>query len=268
MDAAQIGRMTRRANAVLSVLTLVLVAGCGGSTNDDQPSTGGVGGGSGGAATGGSGGNTGGSPGGGSGGLAGSGAVGGAAGASCALYLDQTGQATTVRLTNQRTEPIFLGGSNDCGPTEPFGIEGPDGKPVKLWPGGCGHTCEGLQSHGNYCSGACMMPPLIRIEPGGTYERKWQGVVFEPASMPDSCYSDPNDLLTSCEQQLPAPAGKYAFSASASAQATCGSGSCVCPAGSPGWCELPGGGQLGSPSLAASADLSLPAANLVELSFQ
>jgi len=170
-----------------------------------------------------------------------------------------------VRIENQTGAPVFMGGSSDCGPIEVFSVTDSKGAPVKLFAGGCGHTCEALQQHGNYCTGACMMPPLIRIEAGGHYDRKWSGTVFSQKAMPTECYVDLNTAMDSCEQRLAAPAGGYAFAASVATAATCNGQPCACPPGSSGACEIPSGGQLGGTTLSAAAKISFPAESLVVL---
>lgn len=251
---------------MLHQLALALALGsflvaCGGSTDADGTSTGGA------AGSGGAGGSVGGA--GGAGGSGGSGGgAGGGAGTACDDFLDQAGKAVTVRIRNATSGPLYMGGGSDCGPNEVYAVTDGGGGPVKLFAGGCGHTCEALQQHGNYCTGACMMPPLIRIEPGGHYDRKWSGTIFQQQHMPTDCYVDLNTAMDSCEQQVTAPAGSYTFSTSAATSATCNGGSCDCTPDAAGACEIPSGGQLGGGTLSAKAVLGYPADPLVELSLQ
>lgn len=225
----------------------LFVFACGGSTDQDASPGGGAAG---------------------TGGGAGSGGTAGTGGAACADYLDQSGQEVTVRIKNETSAPVFMGGSNDCGPVEVFAVKDPTGADVKLFAGGCGHTCEALQQHGNYCTGACMMPALIRIDPGGHYDRKWSGTVFEQKQMPSECYVDLNTAMDSCEQRVAAPAGDYGFFTSAATSASCNGGSCDCAPNAAGSCEIAGGGQLGTTLMSAAAKLAFPSESLVELSLQ
>lgn len=255
-----------------SILLIVALSSfaCGGSTDADTNSTGGAAGSGGGGTGGGGAGGTSGSGGDGGGGMGGGGmgGVAGAGGSACGDFLDQSGTPVSVKITNKTSAPVFMGGSNGCGPIEVFSITDASGKTVAQMAGGCGHTCEALREHGNYCSGACMVPPLVRINPGGSYLAQWAGTVFEPAPMPSECYKDQNGVMDSCYRELAAPAGGYGFAASAATQATCNGGSCDCPPDASGSCQITGGGTLGGSTLSASAKLSLPGSGSIELLFQ
>ncbi|MFO0568405.1 MAG: hypothetical protein U0263_22275 [Polyangiaceae bacterium] len=256
--------MSSRLTLLLALSLFPLAIGCGGST-DQEASTGGAAGAPAGGGTGGVGaaGGTGGS-----GAVGGAGATGGTGGASCDAYLDQSGQMVTVRIRNQTAGPVFLGGPNDCSQSLPFSLNDPAGAPVSLFAGGCGNTCEALQQHANYCTGACMQPLMIRIEAGGYFDTSWSGTVFEQAFMPTDCYVDLNTAMDSCEQRLAAPAGSYAFTSSANTAADCGGQTCTCTPSAAGSCEISGGAQLAGSTLTATAKLDHPGASLVEIAIK
>jgi len=248
--------MTRRLliAAFLSAATFA----CGGSTLQDSSTDGSAG----------SGGSTGGSAGAGgsTGGAAGSGGTGGAA---CDGYEDQTPPGSvTLRYQNKTSGPIYLGGGNTCDPTPLFELNGPEG-PVQLIAGGCGHTCEALQTHGNYCAGACMMPPVIFIAPGGHYEEKWSGSVFVSEAMPKECHFEPEFAPPTCDRRVIAPKGSYAAMVQAGVTLTCyDSSTCSCTPDASGSCQIPYGGTPDGTKVAAKASFEMPGASLVTITFQ
>ncbi len=110
-----------------------------------------------------------------------------------------------------------------------------------------------------------MQPLMIRIEPGGYYDTSWSGTVFQQAFMPTDCYVDLNTAMDSCEQQLNAPSGSYAFSTSAHTAADCGGQPCTCMPSAAGSCEISGGAELAGTTLTTTGKLDYPAALQVEL---
>lgn len=241
--------------ALVSTVTLA----CGGSTSQDSSTGGSAGSGGSTGGTAGTGGATGGT----------AGISGGTGGASCDGYEDETPPGSvTLRYQNATGAPIYLGGGNTCDPTPLFDLDGPDG-PVQLMASGCGHTCEALQSHGNYCAGACMMPPVIMIAPGGHYDETWLGTVYELETMPEKCYFEPDFAPTSCDRRVIAPKGSYAAVVQAGSTLSCyDSSTCSCTPDASGSCQIPYGGTPDGKQLAAKASFEMPGASLVTITFQ
>jgi hypothetical protein len=176
-------------------------------------------------------------------------------------------QVFTLRLVNGRPEAIYLGGGNDCGPNDLVQLHGPNG-PIRFRAGGCGHTCEALQQHGDWCADACMIPPVIVIEPGGHYDTSWNGTTFEAFEMPESCYFEPEFAPATCDRQLIAPAGDYTATAEAfSALACTDVGICPCQAGPSGSCEIPYGATPAGDPIATKTTFLFPSESLVEITF-
>jgi hypothetical protein len=253
----------------LFLLLALGLVGCGGESTRDPAATGGssAGGssGSGGVSTGGSGGNLSG----GTGGIA-TGGTAGTGGVSCSEFLDETPPPNllTIRVTNAKTVPIYMGSDINCGPYQLYEIVGPNGQ-LELHPGGCGFTCQGLQQHGDECPDACMVPPLIYIAPGGSYDQYWNLVAFEQAFMPTECYFEPEFAYDSCMQQIVPPAGEYTAIVQASTEFTClDIGTCSCTPDASGSCEIPYGGQPTGEILSANAAFQHPSAGMVEITIQ
>lgn len=243
----------------IRILIALLCAGaslaCGGSTSQDS--------------------STGGSPGtggasGGAGGVGGSaGSSGGSAGASCDDFADETPPgAITFRYQNATSVPIYLGGSGTCYPVPLYELAGPHG-PVPVQAGECGHTCQALQTHGNYCTDACMLPPVVMIIPGGHYEESWSGATHQPAEMPPACYFEPEFAPKTCDRRLVAPEGSYAVAVHAGTELTClDVGICGCQPDAKGSCKIPHGGSSDAKPLTAKASFTMPGASVVVVTFE
>lgn len=237
--------------------------GCGGSSTSDDAPAGGTAGTGGTAATGGSAG-TGGSAASGGGGAGGSGGT-----AACAGFEDETPppQVWTVRLINARPSPIYLGGGSDCGSKPLFQLDGPDG-PVKFSADNCENTCEELQQHGPYCTGACMIPPIIFIQPGGHYDASWSGTTFETMNMPGECYFQKDSPSASCDRRAIAPEGTYEVQAQAFTELVCSDVSmCSCTPDASGSCQISYGGSPSGQNVSGKTELAFPSESLVELKF-
>jgi hypothetical protein len=238
-----------------------LAAACGGSTSQDS-STGGSGGG--GAVAGGGMGGGGAVAGGGTGG-GGAVAGGGSGGTpSCESFADETPPgAITVRLKNTKPYPIYVGGGTDCGGKPLFTLSDAGG-PVQMFAGGCGNTCEKLQKHGDWCPDACMIPPVVMIQPGGHYDDVWSGTTFEELKMPKSCYFEPEFAGASCSRRIVAPAGAYAALAVGGTAVTClDVGICSCKPDANGACEIMYGGDVSGDPVPGKVAFQLPGASLV-----
>ncbi len=248
-----------RISIVLGVALLSLSTGCGGSSTKDSPGTGAVGGA---AGSGGSGGSSG------SGGSGAYGASGGSGGDTCADYADEAPQTgVTFMLRNKRTTPIYLGGESNCGPAQLFTVDGESGS-VQLQAGGCGNTCEALQQHGDFCTGACLLPPVIRIDPGGSYATNWDGTSYESRNMPTSCYVDLNTAASSCDQRIIVADGSYTATVGAATDIVCNDvGICDCSSDENGSCEIQSAALDGIP-IEAKATLSWPSASVIDVVFE
>jgi hypothetical protein len=261
-------------NTVVALMSAALMVGCGGSTIEPAGSGGaagasGAGGGTGGAAA------SGGAAGyGGHGATGGSGAMGGSAGTggmSCHDFEDESAppQGVTIRLVNKRPTPIYLGDPQaNCGPVPPYTLNGPTG-PVRMFAGGCGNTCEALQQHPDYCAGACMIPPVVVINPGGYYDAGWAGMTFVSTNMPTACYYDKQYAPPTCDRRLVAPAGSYDALARAWTELVClDVGICSCEPGPTGSCEIPYYANPSGTQIETQAAFEMPSASLVTLTFE
>jgi hypothetical protein len=245
----------------LSILVGLALSGCGGSSTNDTSSGGNAG-------TSGSGGSTGGS--GATGGSGGSSASGGTGGATdCTAFTDapEPTADVTIRLENARTDPIYLGGGVDCGPTPLYSLEGPNGG-LQLSAGNCDSTCQDLQQHGPYCTGACQQPFVVMIAAGGHYDLSWAGVTYQAQTMPASCYWDPSSASPSCDRRVVPDAGSYSALADAATDVSCGDpNGCDCTPDASGSCQILGGNTLSGTPLSAKATFDYPT-SMVTVTFQ
>ncbi|MBK7584637.1 MAG: hypothetical protein IPI67_31185 [Myxococcales bacterium] len=237
---------------------------CGGSTSEDSAAGGSSG-------TGGSSGSGGAGGAGGSGGIAGTGGSGGggAGGGSCADFADDVAPDTiTIRFQNARATPIYMGGDSNCSPDPLFDLEGPSGS-VQLLASGCGNTCEKLQQQGDWCPDACLLPPVVVINPGGSYDKAWDGTSFVPEKMPTSCYFEPKYAPPLCDRKIVAPAGAYGAIATAATAIACTDlGICPCVPNANGSCEIPYGAAIAGETITAKTSFDMPSAKLVVITFQ
>ena len=229
---------------VLAAVAALAMAACGGS---------GDGGGSGGSGGSGAGGGSGGN---GSGGSAG----------ECSEFLDEAKAPVTLRFRNEGAETLFLG-TKGCGTSELFTLRDAGGQELSWYAGDCPSTCELSQEGDVACTGLCPVPWSIKIEPGGYHDLAWDGRIRVQREMPDACYG--GFALDSCMQQAQAPAGSYEITSSLFMQAQCTSGAmpCDCQVSAEGSCAMPESAVDGT-ALEATATLSLPAPDVVELVFQ
>lgn len=260
--------MAALARCSVALVLALAASACGGSVEQGGAgATGGVGATAGVGATGGGG--TGAGAGtGGSGAFAGAGG-GGAGGASCTDFADQSAPGpVTIRIVNQLPKPIYLGGGNTCSPEPVYDLQGPSG-PVPMFAGGCGNTCEALQQHGDWCADACLIPPVIVIAPGGSYDTSWTGNTYETLSMPLACYFEPQYAPPTCGRRLEAPAGTYGAFVTAADSISCNDVAiCSCTPSAQGSCEIPYGASLSGSTLSTKTSFAMPGASLVVLTFQ
>jgi len=209
----------------------------------------------------------GGGSGGSGGGSGGSGGSGG--GVDCSAFADTQGTPVTVRIQNDRAEPIFLGIDGGCGEPTWFGVKDPAGATLKLDVGGCGLTCEALQTAPGACDASCQIPPMYMIAAGGHRDLTWDGSSVASAMMPASCYLE--DLGGTCEQRNAVPGGIYEVSADVYTQADCtadGAPMCTCTPDADGSCQVSANGQIVGMPISATAMLDYPAEGMVTLTFQ
>jgi hypothetical protein len=252
----------------ISIVFALALVGCGGSSTNDA-ATGGSAGTGATAGSGGAGGSGGSSGTGASGGQGGSGGgVGGSGGSVCSGFDDEPAPATgvTIRIENAGTNPIYLGGGDNCTAAPLYGLSSASG-PLALSAGNCDSTCQELQQHGPFCTGACEMPRVILVNPGGHYDTSWSGVVFQPENMPASCYSPTGYTPATCDRQVVPDAGSYSASATAGTALTCiDVSNCNCTPDASGSCEITFGGTLSGSQLAAKVDFDYPT-SMVTLTF-
>jgi hypothetical protein len=191
---------------------------------------------------------------------------------TCSAYKDDPpGADITVRFKNMRAEPIFLGEQAGCGDIIPFSVHDSAGKEHPWVVGGCGYTCEALQSGSSACPAICAVPPVFRIDPGGQFDLVWKGRVVESAAMPEACWQDkPSTSSAQCDRLVLLEAGDYTITGEAFTEAVCDFGdpsACTCAAGAEGSCRIENGTSVKGTALSAMATLTSPSGTLVELVF-
>ncbi len=112
-----------------------------------------------------------------------------------------------LRLTNERADPIFIGGG--CGPAlnlERVGAQAAFNADTCTAPT-CASALDGD------CSQACAacQPGVLRIEPGSSYTQEWSMTVFAQTDLPATCSENCTDT---CWQETVAPDGDYRLNAS------------------------------------------------------
>jgi hypothetical protein len=187
---------------------------------------------------------------------------------ACDAYLDEAPpQNVAITVRNEGTATIFLGGEG-CAADIGVGLAAADGSALPQGASGCGYTCEQLQTRPAACPADCALPPVVRVDPGGSYQLSWSGSYVEPASMPKSCYFEPSYAGPGCERRIVAPAGDYTLTASAWPQTTCVDNSCDCQPDASGSCVMQGFAGVGGTATQASAVVAYPSETSVEIVFQ
>jgi hypothetical protein len=185
-------------------------------------------------------------------------------GDACApAYNEEGGTAVTVSIVNSQDVPIFVGYPAGCLP-EPFKVETTDGAQLQWRGGDCQYSCEDVLVDGCFVCGPCPGNGVIRIEPGATYEREWNGGVYGIVPFPAGCLEMPCDSM--CERRTAAPEGAYTITAVAGTQ---------CEADLPEYCECPDGMTsceiypIGPPdaSLEVSGMVTTPTDTQLQLTF-
>lgn len=180
------------------------------------------------------------------------------------------GQPVSITLRNAHAEPIFVGLGNEC-VLETFEVLAEDGTALDVVGPNCTQSCtEVIESgcHSLEC-GACAGPQLVRLEPGGTWQVEWSGVLWAGLAVPAACAS-PADCSGGCTaRRLPEP-GAHVVRAIAFATCTYDDAQpCEpCSAGDTA-CTLVAGFQsdFSDPDFIAEAVLDVPSTTAVELVF-
>lgn len=162
-----------------------------------------------------------------------------------------------LRLTNQRAEPIFIGGG--CGPAlnlERVGV------PTLFNADTCdAPTCVSVLE--GDCSQACAAcaPGVLRIEPGGSYTQQWALTVFGRVDVSATCSEG---CTEQCWQETVAPDGDYRLNASVFLECPETVDDCSCPDGMSPPCFIEAyDGTVNAE--ARSVDFALPSAGPVEI---
>jgi hypothetical protein len=193
----------------------------------------------------------------------------GQGGGSCGDFADQTPPATfTITIQNGGSQPLYLGGSSGCGQPPLYELTDSTGATVAIDLGSCGKTCQMLQTQGMACPALCAMPPVVRIDPGGSYATAWSGTVYESANMPKSCYFEQSSASASCERRVLAGDGQYGVKVAAATSVTCNAGTCDCQPDASGSCTLSGPGTVGPATAHGQASFQLPSDSSVSVVVQ
>ena len=161
-------------------------------------------------------------------------------------------------VRNETDAPIFLP-RNGC--NDPISVRGPDGggSPTISFPdcelpsctqlidGDCSVACAGG-------SGACF-EAVVRVDPGATHVREWNGAVWTETTLPAACV--PDDCAAECFQAIAASPGTYTIEA----------GVGECPNADPAACECPGGESSCDIEAIGDAEIPTPVASSVEFTF-
>ena len=139
---------------------------------------------------------------------------GGGAGSSvstCDDFADARGPDVAVRFRNDGEEEIYL--STFCNvPSRPSFTLLRDGSEVWLEPTACEGTCGDARSDAApYCpSFDCAdLGPLMRIDPGATYEFVWEATEIELTEMPADCYDASKTIENLCSQRVDLKEGSF-----------------------------------------------------------
>lgn len=166
-------------------------------------------------------------------------------------------QPVELKLTNRRTEPIFVGGG--CGTAlllERVGTQTLFSADTCEAP-----TCESMLD--GDCSRACAACVLgvYRVEPGESYTRRWDGTVFSRTDVSSECGQGCTD---SCWQETTAAQGEYRLTSTVFFECPETVDDCSCPPGStdPCFIEAYDGVVNGQ---RREVDFSMPAGGVVEL---
>jgi hypothetical protein len=179
----------------------------------------------------------------------------------------------SVVIRNDTGAPLFLGDDDACSYNIELELADADGQPL-VWRGDglCMFTCEHLQQSGAGCPAICPIPPLVYIEPGGSYTDEWTGRYREERVMPESCWLEPDYSGTGrCDQLITAPDGDYRLTARAwTALDNCDADPCLCTPDPSGSCLIDSMGSASvttSTAREATTTVTYPSQTSVEIVF-
>ncbi len=192
-------------------------------------------------------------------------------GGECSDYLPgtPTWTKTTVRLVNNTAGTLYLGSLGGCA-LDAFTLKDPKGNPLKWQLAPCEQTCVAQQNGSCQCAADCALPPVFLIPPGGAHETVWKGSIFATTKMPAACFKDPTCAAAGCLFEQAAPDGVLEVQGTLwdSITGCTMMGVCTCDPGTAGSCQIPAPVMVGGMQRTATAKLSYPGANLVEILFQ
>ncbi|MBL9024522.1 MAG: hypothetical protein JNL21_20165 [Myxococcales bacterium] len=135
----------------------------------------------------------------------------GSAAPTCDDYADARGPDVAVRFRNDGAEEIYL--STFCNvPNRPSFTLLRDGSEVRLEPTECEGTCGDAQSDAApYCPAfdCADLGPLLRIDPGATYEFSWEATEVELSEMPADCYDSSKTAENLCSRRVDLKEGAF-----------------------------------------------------------
>jgi hypothetical protein len=199
--------------------------------------------------------------------------------ALCARFRDDDDVAETrISIRNERASAIYLvrePAQHECQGSALFALARAGARVNVRLRGDCEQrSCERMQDEGplaSDCSQACDAPaPLIRLEPGATFEagafdgeQANHGAPGSASPMPARCMAAsegvPDDGVACVSTRVLQP-GRYRVSARAFTSLECdGRRSCECSRTAVGWCLLDRQHRSRGPALEAELELELPA---------
>jgi hypothetical protein len=183
---------------------------------------------------------------------------------------DAEGQPVVITLRNDRAEPIFVGYGNEC-VLQAYELLAPDGTALDPIGPTCTQSCAEVIESGCQAidCGACGGPELVRLEPGGTWDLEWSGVLRPGLEIPEACASSPECDGGCAGRRLP-EAGEHVVRSVAFVSCTSDAGTpCEeCADGETACTVYAGfGSDFSMPDFTAEAALDVPSASTVELVF-
>ena len=168
---------------------------------------------------------------------------------------DDATVAIDIVFVNQTAQTLFVdgfgGAGEDCDGGYPFRITAATShfnvyldlvKSCQQPCASAGTTCE-LPS----CPPVCHIPPVIRVDPGGSYTMPWAAMAWAHTSLPESCAQcDVEDPYLECIRPDPFVFGaEYLFQSVAGELVCFGNGPCEgCQPGPDGSCLVEFGGEV------------------------
>lgn len=187
---------------------------------------------------------------------------------ACAAFdNDEPTAPVTIRVTNNGDLPIYFGVHEQiCARVSPYTIKDAAGhiRPSSISP--CVESCEALQRSTPGCGPACLLTPALGVQPGGSHDFNWHGMLVEHAPMPESCYDRPEAALSRCQRMSVPLAGPYNISLVAWSDWSCLTGPCDCE-GADDACTITGEAIVAGEYRETSVTLDFPLDRFVEVIF-